>query len=343
VEPGAEPERQPVYDTIQVDEWGKRRAAENAAERLRTLLNHRLSTTENISVLLSHDADNGMEMKLVVESSTWKERGELLSTADASPSVLERKVPKAVSGEVSAPQNNPGAGRQVKNIPVEIEESTRHYAASCGDYYNKDYGTDIPGGCNVGQGTVATPAYSYDLNETVMVSAGHVVDATGDTTQGPDSDKDLDAWAYQTYKGDDHGYYRAYDNEDFIYQLASKPDTYIAGIVSWDSIKNNAGRTDYDVAKQGGKTGTTTGYVNKIADTDVPIYKTTCTGHYGDSGGAIYQRAEFPDRADEVYMLGPLGYGWDTDGLDKDDECPCLENTGGNPIGYVEDELNLSV
>lgn len=347
LESGEEPTREPVYDTISADEWGRRRAAENATERVRRRVADEFDATENVTVLTKYDSDAPRGVEVVVELTEWTNESETVgpkaATAIPDADRVRAAVPTEITGSVDAPDANPRAGRTLDNLPVTVRQSKRSYAVSCGDYYDDDYGTDIPGGCNIGQGTVASPAYSYDLNETVMVSAGHVVDATGDTTQGPDSDKDLDAWVYETYKGDDHGFYRTYDNESFVRTLADKSDTYITGIITWDSIKNNAGDTSFDVEKQGGRTGTTSGYVAEIANTDVPIYKTSATCGFGDSGGAIYHRVEWYDRADDIYMLGPLGYGWSTDGDSDNQDCPSLEQSGGNPMEYVEDQWNLSV
>jgi len=343
-------EREPVYYTIPRDDWVRVESTQDAASRINKVVEKEFGKRGDIHVGASTVTDGHhakKAVKVVAGSDTIEE--------------LREKLPGNTNGEV-------GRGKHkevVEDIPVVIKEvELVQHQHVCDDepeggddtYYDEDY-NNVPAGAEIDDGggscTSGTPAWDFDRDELVMLTAAHCVEDLnsddGDTAYEENHWNTVDQPSGGTYMGpSDKLKFHWDDSEDIatiVPAFASQPgpsyrladadggeDEPIWGTIGWDCIKdmedNNA---PYDqMFKQGRTSGRCAGEVTSALEGENghKDFWTDAWNDSGDSGGP-----NFVQEDDHVLIAGIQKKGLD----------------GGGDIGladaaeYAEDAFNLSI
>lgn len=351
----APPEYEPVYYTISREKWAVVETAHDAAEKMDRLLS-RLDSSGLLSAGVrtftkDQRKQKGVHVRYHVQVN---EDGEAVRTPDVSFEELKGNLPATVAGTAGEGEH----AVTIDDIPVELSRSEFNNldhndpsgGASDNYYYDYVY-RPIPAGAmviddNTGElGTIATPAYDYDLDEYVLTTVAHLTDVeSGHSIEQPccsyyvgKSDKGSFSWwdfdaATIDINTADHGSY------DVEYALADDDGNYsltpIYGTLVWDTIKDNEGNTSYNMQWQGAASGHHSD--NYIVETNTDHYFwLDDPGTGGDSGGPMYH-VEFSGHDGRAYIGGIVGQRDDGDG-DGDDD------VAGTWIGDVENKFNINV
>lgn len=334
--------REPIVQSISRDLWINVESAHKAANKVAKILNKDYDSSY-VSVGVSSGKDKHDKfirvMRYVPESSSDPQR---------EINKLERSLPSSISAGVS--YNN-----KTKNIShdVEITEMPliKDDQSGCeGDYFDGDHEYSIPGGVDIsGGGTAGTPATVDESGDQVMVSAGHVVDSSTNFQQpnhGTEDDLYFDSESDHQHEGslNDHGYLHPKAGRDLLWTLGdgygnTRP-TDIAGVATWETIKNNEGDYDYDVIKQGNTTGSQDGIITDAAinSEGVKHVHYSCNTWGGDSGAPVYHHLQDPNYdVDEYYIVAIHAYAGEAE-----ENCP--NHSGhGNAMEYIENQLDITV
>lgn len=343
VKNGAVPKREPIWDTIPRSKWVRVEAAHDGAKKINSLLD-RTFGSKLISAGVKSRNEDPYQKEIAVTYATIQHSDGTVSSPSVPFSEVESTLPSSISGKAGGGND----AETIESIPLVAEKQRHVEDGDCpGDVYNEDQGDMIPGGTRIGDsgdnGTTGTAATRDSDGQNVMISCGHVLENSDHFHQPGDykSDEDLDVVNATNSGPDDYGYAKPYGGETFYRELASnhggwKP-TDVKGIVTWDTLKNHEGDTNYEIRKQGNRTGTSKGHITETVEFSGGEKKvwTSCTRGGGDSGGPHYRRIQF-NRTDETYITAIHAWGRYTDG------CGTGE-AGGNPVEYIENELSLTV
>lgn len=340
--PGTPPKREPVWDTIPREKWVRVESAHDAAEKINEMIRKNFNSTWITAGVSSRDGDP-YEKVIVVEYTEMEHADGRTSTPSAPSSEVKDLLPNTISGTA-------GEGRKewkMENIPVRFKEIERKEAESCvGDVYNTEY-DKIPGGCKTEDGTCCTPAMT-DAGDEAMIHCAHLnkdyLSQPTDSKSGADLKLNNKISSNSNDMADYRPYFPDQDTGFLQWRLADEDGTVkqpeIYGIVTWETIKNKEG-TDYTLKQQGDRTGIESGTITHAIkkSTGEKNVRTDCHSGGGDSGGPVYH--EFYNshlNRHEVYIA--YINSWHTS--NSDGECPG-DDSGGNSLEYVENQLGLTV
>jgi len=332
-------EREPVYYTIQRDDWVRVESARDAASRVGKFIDERIDDPSEIRVGVTTIVD-GQHSKKAVKVKVKTE----------SVSRVRERLPASINGEVGSGQH-----KEVReNIPVVVDEDRAEKLHDCrhndnNSYYNEDYG-HVPGGAQVEACTSGAPAWDYDREEVVMLTAAHCVGAGegtdteyhGETMNQPENGSLMGESDKVSHESDNYE-----DVATINPELSSEPvpsyklagwgggeDEPIWGIIGWDCIKDmEDGNAPYDqMYKQGETTGRCSGPVDY---TNLPDYSnghqefnTDAWAEGGDSGGPNFVMED-----DHVLIAGITKAGLQGG----------ANYTAADAVEYIEDIFNLSI
>lgn len=135
----------------------------------------------------------------------------------------------------------------------------------------------------------------------------------------------------------DNGFALPATDRTFVGELAQKSG-WVAGVTTYDAIKNHEGDSSWTVHKQGNRTGDTKGYVtDAVNDTSKEARSVWISADSGggDSGGPYYRRIKQSDGSVQYYITRIHAWG-------TSDSCP-NSPSGGNTMEYIEDNWGLTV
>lgn len=329
--------RAPIYRKMAYDEWVYTEGVHNAA----LAINNKLKKASNSDLITTRvgSAGTGSERNLAVKVDYWKLRevNGSTRTPDIDFESIIDLLPDKQSAEVGEGRNNPS----VEGIDVLVDKKVAEQQA----YFDSKY-RPVPGGCKIAEagiegydadsGTLGTPAYHHGENEHVMVSAGHLIDNSGQRCHQPSE---------PLGGGNRIGYMREnsvlnkFDAEwieldpedDFDYDIAADgggtEGWNIDGIIGWGTIKGMVD-TGYDLYLQGKTTGRNsgelTGYDTGTGNNEKRLW-IDVDSDKGDSGGPHYRKI-----GDYIYIAGIHGWGSGTKAV-------------ATAMEAIEDEFGLEV
>jgi hypothetical protein len=230
---------------------------------------------------------------------------------------LKRDVPKTADGVAEDGDKQ----EFIEEIPVTVSKRTQRPEAA----YYQDY-NPVPGGCQIQNAsnsnycTLTAPAYNFDRNEDVLITAGHCVSWSkgttiyqplstyqklGESTDFASTNNKLDVGELKRF------------GHDAKYRLASKSsgyDYYILGILSINHLKDMAYYGQY-LTLQGRTSGRVGARVLEVTSDErwvIMDYETSG----GDSGGPWFDI----QNTDEAYIAGVHNGTIDHDGDGSYDE-----------------------
>jgi hypothetical protein len=178
---GEKPEREPVYGKWERDEWVRVKAAHNAKDNLLKMLRKKFRNQGGIGVgVRTSDRANDDSKQIVVTKDTVNPESteRSIQSQPNRPSLkqLREAVPSIVSGAASGDSKYSNQWVS-EELPVLVEERESHlldYDGCNSGFYDEDY-TEIPGGSEFNGCTCATPAWSDNHGDWVMLTAGHCI------------------------------------------------------------------------------------------------------------------------------------------------------------------------
>lgn len=362
-DPGERLEVEAVAERTPRDEWARNRAVRNAADNLRSKFG---KGSERLRVGIGTNSAG----KQVVEVRYS------LAEVDSSQVVDSlNSLPDTVSAEVGR-----GKGRspeRFENIPVRTRGAF-YQPQACDNpgSYDANY-TEVPGGAMAtfkeggtfgtegGTGTTATPVYSNDRSEYVMLTAGHnfedpdISDTLVDVHQPCEAEGDIcgshiqhgdapDYKMYADYDGNgvegwtrysmsnlDAGTFSPVNGHSTEYSLADRGSGYdelIGGYLSMETIEQGVGTIN--MTKQGTTTGRKKGVIEYV-DTSAKWFATEAYTEFGDSGGPHFTY-ESSNNLDDVNIAGVHSVRVFHDGSDQD------IGSGAYALERILSEYNLS-
>lgn len=252
--------RAPIYRTIPKELWIETEAAWNGVSQILGIIRSKVQNSEGVGVGVSTESSG---TKAVAVEYLTKETydGDIVRPA-ISFERLREILPNTVDGHVGDGEHR----KEVENIDVVPVKRTIKESA-----FEYDYVYDPnPGGCKGqavdGSGanglTLGTPAYDNSLGETVIVTCGHCVKQSSGVTINQPAEPDKIGQSDKVEKSQyfDAATVELDDPLDYINDIAANsPDTYmdwdIDGMVTWSTIKNNEGNSNYGHNYQGIGTG----------------------------------------------------------------------------------------
>lgn len=334
--------REPIIQSIPRDLWINVESAHKAAHNVIKNLNENFNSNY-ISVGVSSNKDKYDKfIKVINYAPEWSSDSQLETNK------LEKTLPSSVSAEVSYNNKTKSISHNVEITEMPLIKDDQ---SGCeGHYFDGDHGYSIPGGVDIsGGGTAGTPATVDESGDQVMVSAGHVVDNSTNFQQpshGIEDDLNFDSESDHQHEGslNDHGYLHPKAGRDLLWTLGdgygNTRSTDIAGVATWETIKNNEGNGDYEVTKQGNTTGSQDGIITDAAinSNGVKEVHYSCNTWGGDSGAPVYHHLQDPNYdVDEYYIVAIHAYA-------GEDEDNCPNHSGhGNAMEYIENELDITV
>jgi hypothetical protein len=222
-------------------------------------------------------------------------------------------------------------------MPIKIIERTKQQT----NYFDGSY-RPVPGGCeisNYGKAgdhwcTLATPVWSNNLSERVMLTAGHCLDPNGDIHQpkqgGQIGRTTGNDYAYPNF---DAGTIETANSVSTTYDIADYGGGYdysIIGVVEWDTIKDKNGDASYEIHRQGATTGRKSGKIVAVYEEPEQSYhefwiEPDSSG--GDSRGPVFR----VDSDNDAWIAGVHAWGSNAD------------DGGGNHIVEIENQLGVQV
>jgi len=301
---GEPPEREPVYKTIERDEWERRHTAINAGEKIHRKLGE-LIDSNLIEVGYQADDNSPTDFGVLV---SYKKRtsGNSIQSPNISLEELEKKLPDKVSGEAGKGEYK--AYR--KSIPVTVEEEE---VAKTSCMSNDKYWQDTPGGTPVDiqktgmtdpQGTFCAPYYSYVVNSSGLITSGHLADSGDGIGAAARQDLTDIGTVKQYYNGDpiDYAFVERSSIDEWIaYKDNDGLDYQIYGVVTNSEIANNVGNDSYKLRTQGRATCQDEGKITYIS-TDVQNGNVRTAGSVdGGDSGPLYKV-----EAGKAYIAGVI-------------------------------------
>ncbi|WP_128477354.1 trypsin-like serine peptidase [Halorussus pelagicus] len=334
---GAEPpEPEPTYYTIPRDQWRQVEGAKQAARQLSS----RFDDSSVNTAIRKHD--DGVAVEIQYERLIRDVDGQ--QTVAREPGVDIEQVKDSVPARTSAQVTFADKTDTIEDIPVTVREKTDIEERSCDEpapsdcYFDRKYrpvggGCEFGGhnesGCNV---TLGPPAWSTDIEEYVMTTAYHCVDADYENpVHQPTGDDNYLGSRYDYISGSD-GDAAAIRTDGYVTMgicndAGTDMDYGVAGMVAQDRIEDMVASDEY-IWVQGRRTGRNGGEImwHDSTRSDPRVgYKISTDG--GDSGAPVW---DFKDG--DAYIIGI--HAW----------ADCFDGTKGgqgNTMYYVEDQLNL--
>lgn len=322
IKQGKPPEREEEYVSIPRDQWVRYRTAQSARKRI----SKRVNDYENISVGITSESKTSDKLEIGVTYETHLSKdGKKRRQPNISSKELHSKLPSKAKGVV-------GKRGKSRSFPVVIEKEEIEEQAT----FNSKY-RPIPGGCqtereNLDMGTLACKAYSYDDEEFVMVTAGHLTEGILASQHQPSQWGDSFSASTETINSGDKdcGFIRINDSHDIAYKIADKNggyrDFYVGGTYSHDELVHKKS-TSQTLEFQGRTTGKHTTLIDRITPKKIRLYS-DCKK--GDSGGPYYGI-----EGEYCYIAGVHAWGTSTEGADG------INRSKGNKMIKVEQWLNL--
>jgi len=329
VKNGKAPKREKHFVRIPKDEWVDYRTAQSARARVAgKIQQYDLIDSSIASKSESKNAEMEISVSYIIHTS---------ESGRKEPSISKDKLRSIVPSKVEGTVNN---GKQSRTYNVTTQEEHPKEQA----YFNDKY-RPIPGGCQIekndySNGTTACEAYSYDDQEYVMMTAGHVAKNQQDDELAAElhqpstwGSNKVGSGKYDVSGDRDCGYIKRYSSYDggFSSDIAGKDGTYrnlyVRGTYSKDELdrKNSEGET---LMAQGRTTGSVESMIWKTDTEDIYLY---WDSNGGDSGGPYYGPPGGTDEGD-IYMAGihfaAVGDDW--------------EKSKGNQMSKIEEWLNVN-
>jgi len=300
-EPGELPEREPIYKTIEREEWERRRTAINVRERVASRI-EKLDYSDQVDVVYTGMEESPTDFGVVV---TYPEG----SSFGVGPDGLENMLPDKLTGV--AGQGDYRATRE--DIPIKIAQTkkgSKTGAPSCLDWKVLD---EVPGGTPVNMksdgslGTLCAIYFDPDPNTSNMISyvtSGHVADTVGDIGEqggaGPDAEVGKVQKTVQDPPGDNQPPidYAILSRREAVTPYIADPndlskDLEILGIVANEELEYLVD-TDSTLYTQGSTTCRSAGTAAAMyaGGEEVRINLDGLGYHVddGDSGGPIFQK-----------------------------------------------------
>ena len=367
IEPGEKIEYEKEYETVPRTRWEKIESALAATRKLNNQINNKFSNTKG-QITPKVTAVSEGEIALVVdyekhhqpEETNKKHQGAgegqnieyKWETPGPSFQRVQRELPGRIEANVPPERVDAfeldGTTKKTYSFPISFEISKKSKLSNiCQKYwYNDVYSNEVPAGCKIEQGTAGPPAVDSNTYEQKLLSAGHtyanndngVVRQPGGNLFPIDPNKIAKVEKVVNEGKRDYGKAGRHDISNpptYKWNLADNSggfkDKPIRGIISWQTIKNNIGNNDFDLKKQGARTGTTDGHLEKIVDNSISdVFDMSMWAGKGDSGGPIFEEREYG-----IYVAG-IVIG--AEGI----SCP-YDTTTGISIEYVQNKLEVHV
>lgn len=352
-QPGQPPEREPQYYTIPRDAWVEVESAHDA----RRQIEQKVATLEPANPVLAmvETITTGQRRKKAVKVYAIQtiNPNESPSEAEVDVDKLRELLPTSLTGTAGRGTDHATA---VEGIPVIVSKAYQRL-----QYYNSDYGSEVPGGCRFAtepyesmygssppnRGTLGTPAHDSDNNTDVLVTAGHLYTTYGKRTEayqpdynqyGYDHIAELDADKIKDWDSYDAAVLLPNDGITPQWKLAADSggfqDGYIDGIFGRDRLVDEEGNSSYHIHHQGVSSGNVDGPITGVSDT---LFATDTPNDGGDSGGPHF-RTNFDGTTPRYQIAGIHRGDWeyDTDpGSDGDSIATIMQE--------IESQWNLTV
>jgi hypothetical protein len=259
-----------------------------------------------------------------------KATGEVLRP-EVSFDEFAEKLPDTVNGEVSSN----GKNIVVEDIPVlNPEKQTLEQTA----YFNQTY-DPLPGGCECeilsDTGTLCTKAYNYNKGAYCQTTAGHLAHDSGYNMYQPASTSYVDGVTGKTVEGATKDYAIVNHSSTSSYEYAIAGDAEwgyeeypVIGVHGADAIEDMYYTGEY-IQNQGRTTGRHFSQITELEYDEANTLYRMAIGYkcdYGDSGGPYFNETDSGD-AKIIGLHAWIG----------------SDNSLGNTINYIEDNLNITV
>lgn len=332
--------RGPVYTTVPRSNWRRHKARQKMIEELNNILQQQFRGIEDIGIGSALQPDRERS-KLQVKV------GEHL---DISTEIIDSTIPDTMSATVSD-----GMGRE-EFSDVAVNVVTRS-STKRSNYYSSEY-RPIPGGVKIGlkgngneySATACVPAYDNSSGDTVILTAGHNLDAADSYIfqpgpvlyDGGASNKVGPVGDFVNRSYLDAGFFKRSNSggdDPVVDKLAGKNDDEtkepVDGIVDEGTLMYHVDNNlEYSLNRQGIKTGRTSGQL-KDYDTYDPTDRTRFHvddgGSYdGDSGGPVWEELDGSAYIAGVFFAEELDTGYSRSSTATD-----VEDDLGVDIGLV--------
>lgn len=205
----------------------------------------------------------------------------------------------------------------IEDIPVNVKRERQTLQSSC-CHFDGRY-RPVPGGCTFQTdeawpaawiGTIGTPHYDRDINDHVLVTAGHIFTTGANRTKmyQPYNDATSFVGKLNTDKLMDESHRDCAvvhaDNADVSYRLAEdsgEGGDPIFGTLGNDEIKDKEGDSNYSLTKHGASTHADSGPITGVSSTQ---FTTDTDNETGDSGGPHFRMKFHPDFGMVAYIAG---------------------------------------
>lgn len=360
-------EREPQYGSVPREKWVRRKAAENASQRLSSIVRPRF--TDGV-VQVGENYNNGEASIIVsIDRSVLTQGGQGPGAGPIDESVIEERIP---STQVGRSRIDGSEYEQEFNIEYNINDmhtdsrSSSSFIDCSSDYYVEKY-RPVPAGCNFTLGTITCRGYKN--GEEVLLTSGHGLNGfNGDLTQ-PNYNCDQVTTKYVVSPEETEGFGGTVDiprphkenvDEDYGYfypqylgtnwadttnRFAAKGGGYksypIEGVMTWNWVQMQAGQPRDqrdDLSKQGEQTEVTSGPIEILYNGNGQ--KKIFCDYYsdsGDSGAPIYymDTASVDIKRKLVGLHANRYY----------EEDPSVQKWvgGGNHISKIENDFGLTV
>lgn len=311
--------REPVYETIDREEWERRETAMDVRDRAQDIIDENF---RDQPIYVSFGADDqspiGFGVGIEVEND---------ERLDFSIEEIEDTFPTEATGYT--PEEDP---KMREDIPIVVNEVEGHKTAA--DYQYNDF-PEVPGGqrvqTNTEIGTIMGTFHSDQYGDG-LITAGHAFDAEGDEAWekvGPDTaDVETLGYARDVVENPpvDCAFIEPHDWQSVTDHITSSNNSQlefpIDGYYSDSALEYNEG-TGWEVEMQGKASGRVSGNLKKTIGSPTQAVKIDSAMDNGDSGGPIFR-----SKGGGAYIIGDIYkasnfYGW----------------TKGTTIETIEDEL----
>jgi len=290
VKDGGAPDRKPIYREVPQGDKERMEASERAMDEILDNIRENSEFSDDLISVMVKTLNENHDQEIIVQYET-EQRGDKNRKPKIPLSELNSIVPTNIIATPNINNKKHEFNVRINKVQTEIDDG-----CNTGPHFNSNYNKSIPGGCEISQEgtqTSATPAYSTELDETVMLGSGHGLSKSDDVYQPSNSSVVGEVDRSMDWHAADYGSIRKKNGSDFKYKMASKGGGYrsadIDGVVTWPEVKNKE-QYSRSAHKQGRTTGHLTGEVASYGK-DMNNYRwvaldTVRAG--GDSGGPYY-------------------------------------------------------
>ena len=282
--------REPVYRTIQREDWADVQATEKAMKRIHGQLEQEFADTSLLSVGMTRDSQSPTGLRVEVDYYIQH----LSDGSTIQPTVNRADIVDTIPDNVSASVGKGDWKLTRSGIPVAVNKMGESRPLS----YSHDW-DDPPAGCAINAGT-ANGSYYYD-STTHLATAGHVVGEPQSEWGNPTKSKS-EGYVVKKEKVKNEEYrdlallrpYTADIQPVLRKDNTPSTDLRVSGTVTDEDIKTYYLRTGKEMKYQGSETGRKTTTVkrweehsNKDTDQVVHVEQDSIIG---DSGGLFFKK-----------------------------------------------------